>query len=205
MSTGASVAAAFVAAMAREGLAPDPALRVLGWLDPSASCDPDTVPADPFGLGLFHERAESDAERVRRGAWYTPRWLADDLVARAFDATRISVRTVADLSCGGGAFLLAAAERLATTAGVEDSVRSLWGCDVDPVAVAVTEASLWWWSAVNGAPTVIGDRLVVGDALVGTSIPRASVVVGNPPFLGQLRTSTASDAARRASLRARLR
>src|SRR5690606_27575036 len=60
-----------------------------------------------------------------------------------------------------------------------------------------------WWSARRGDPTVAGERLVVGDALTSTGIPAVDVVVGNPPFLGQLRTATAADQQRRDALRER--
>lgn len=200
---GTIVASCFVAALAREGLTPDPSLRLLAW---AATQNPDRerpLPDGPDELGRLHETSETEPDRVRRGAWYTPRWLADDLVDRAFAAASVEVSSVVDPSCGGGVFLLAAAERLSETVGVRAAVEALWGCDVDPVAVAVAEAALWWWSARAGEPTVAGGRLVVGDALVTGGVPQASVVVGNPPFLGQLRSATASDADRRDALRAR--
>lgn len=208
LDPGVLVASAFAAAVRREGHDPDPALRLLGWLDSQAVSEGTTgVPADPHDLGLLHERLVTGVERARRGAYYTPRWLADDLVARAFRAADPMCGpgqpTVADPSCGGGVFLLAAADHLVATGSAGDVVRSLWGCDVDPLAVAVTEAALWWWSARRHDPTVAGHRIVVGDALTETSLPAAHVVVGNPPFLGQLRRATAADASRRVDLRRR--
>ncbi len=198
---GAIVAAAFGAAMDRLGLAPDPALRLLAH----RTTDPGGAPvvADPHDLGPLHEQVVSGTERVRRGAWYTPRWLAEDLVGRAFAAADRWPARVSDPACGGGVFLLAAADRLADRESPRAVVAALWGCDVDPLAVAVTEAALWWWSAVRGEPIVAGDRVVAGDTLAATDFPASDIVVGNPPFLGQLRTATASDATRRVALRDR--
>ena len=201
---GAIVAAAFVAAVRSEGLAPAPDLRLLrraptvtgSSVVGSPIVGPPRV-SDPHGLGELHQRLVGGDERTRRGVWYTPAWLAAELAGRALDRRALDGDgLVSDPACGGGAFLLAAAERLGSAA-------RLWGCDVDPLAVAVTEAALWWWSARRGAAVVAGDRLVVGDALLDVTVPRSAAVLGNPPFLGQLKRSTAADPARRAALRRR--
>ena len=183
------MAAAFLAATRAEDLDPDPGLRLLSYC-PSA-VDPPVV-ADPSALGTLHERLVAAGERKSRGVWYTPAWLAEDLVGRVVSGPGL----VSDPACGGGAFLLAAAEQ-------RGSVEELWGCDVDPLAVAVCEAALWWWSARRGAPVVAGERVVVGDALTGVPIPPSSAVVGNPPFLGQLKRTTSAGSDRRNALRER--
>ena len=190
---GATLAATFVARCAGVGVSPDPRLRLLDHVVVGAA------PADHDGsLGELHERLTGRDERRGRGAWYTPAWLAADLVARVVDEPG----AVADPSCGGGVFLLAAADRLAALGAAPGRIvgEFLWGCDIAPLAVAITEAELWWWSAERGEPTVAGARVVVGDALVGVDIPAVSAVVGNPPFLGQLKSSTSTDAARRRQL-----
>ncbi len=196
-AAAAVLAAAFVAAVRRDGLEPDPDLRLLVHADPGATGPGGHELADPYELGPLHERLTADAERVRRGAWYTPRRLAEDLVRRAV----VGPGTVIDPSCGGGVFLLAAADRLVDD-GLDpaDALAHLWGCDVDPLAVAVCEAALWWWSARSGRPVNPGPALVVGDALTDMRLPAAAAVVGNPPFLGQLRRDTASSEGRRAEL-----
>jgi len=195
-SVASTLAGAFDAAVRRDGLTPDPDLALLAGVVPDG--DPAAVHG-PHDLGPLHERLVAGDERTRRGAWYTPRWLAEDLVRRAVGGRD---GRVVDPSCGGGVFLLAAADRLVAD-GVEpaDAVARLWGCDVDPLAVAVCEAALWWWSARAGCPTRV--QLAVGDALTDVELPRAGAVVGNPPFLGQLRRDTAVSDQRRAELQAR--
>jgi len=204
---GATLAGAFVAAVRREGLEPDPTLRLLSDHGPNPAAAPPEVLAgdvpvlrDPYDLGPLHEQLVAGPERVRRGAWYTPRWLAEELVALAVGDRGV----VADPSCGGGVFLLAAADHLAARGhDPTEVVDQLWGCDLDPLAVAVAEAALWWWSARAGAAVRMGDRLVVGDALTDVAVPVAAAVVGNPPFLGQLRSDTTMSDQRRAALQAR--
>lgn len=196
---GSVVAAAFVAGVRRDGLTPDPALRLLGHRSSSTPASPVPIVDGPDTLGVLCEQLTSSDERIRRGVWFTPRWLADELVGRIPP----TASTLVDPACGAGVFLLAAADRLAGTRPPDAVVASLWGADIDPLAIAVAEASLWWWSARAGCPVVAGDRLVVGDVLAGTPIPVADAVVGNPPFLGQLRQATAATPDRRRALRTR--
>ena len=195
-AAGATVAAAFTAAVGAEGLRPDPRLRILAHLEPSV---PGALVREPGDLGRLREQLATGDERTRRGAWYTPDWLAAELVRRAVDTDG----PVVDPACGGGVFLLAAAERLLPGRTPAEVVDLLWGTDIDDLAVAVTEAALWWWSARHGEPTVAGHHLVVGDSLSDGSMPLAAAVVGNPPFLGQLRRTTSADRGRRQILRRR--
>ncbi|HEU5082851.1 MAG TPA: N-6 DNA methylase [Acidimicrobiales bacterium] len=198
------LAAAFVAGVRAEGLEPDPALRLLRRPPVHAPAVPQ-LPG-PDALGPLHEELVTAEDRTRRGAWYTPAWLAEAIVERAIPDTAAARRgPVLDPACGGGVFLLAAADRLVTLGCTPaQALASLRGVDVDPTAVAVTEAALWWWGARRGSRTVLTEQVRVGDALLGTGMPeRPGTVVGNPPFLGQLRSATTVDAERRAQLRAR--
>jgi hypothetical protein len=155
---------------------------------------------EPEELGELLERGIGRVERRALGAHFTPRRLAGELVVRAL-AGHARPR-VGDPACGGGAVLLAAARHLAA-AGEEprDVAARLWGCDVDPLAVATTEAAVTLWA---GAPPPRG-RLQVADALVDElPWPPLDVVVGNPPFLTPLATATGRSGARTRRLRARL-
>ncbi|MEQ1786249.1 MAG: N-6 DNA methylase [Acidimicrobiales bacterium] len=145
----------------------------------------------PEDLGDALEASFDATARRRQGAHYTPASLATGLVARALgDRVRPSV---GDPACGGGALLLAAARHLAARGeDPADVVTRLWGVDIDPVAVATTEAALALWSGGAVAP----GRVAIRDALLDDlSWPALDVVVGNPPFLTPLDADTArSDA-----------
>ena len=190
---GAVLAGAFLERCRERGLEPDRRLRILDH----RPAPPPPLSADET-LGELHERIVSGVERRGRGAWYTPTWLAEHLVSRVVTQPA----TVADPACGGGVFLLAAADRLAALGATPEDVVGalLWGADVDEVAVAVAEAELWLWSAGRGSPVVAGDRLAVGDTLSDCPIPAVDVIVGNPPFLGQLKRRTSVDTDRRRAL-----
>lgn len=142
---------------------------------------------DPWALGAAHEAGLDPAVRTRRGAWFTPPDLARRLVGAALDrwGGPGAPTTVVDPAVGGGAFLLAARERIPTA--------RLVGHDVDAGAAAVARRAL----AAAGADAAVD----VADGLDPAVAVPADLVVGNPPFLSQLGEATARDAARRAQLR----
>ena len=133
----------------------------------------------------------ADDERKRRGAWYTP----DSLVALVVDAVvdrsfvdRMGNRPVRviDPACGDGRFLRAAADRIVALGGRADVV----GIDVDSSAIGAARL------VVPEARLVHADALAVDGAVspAGTSF---DLVVGNPPYLSQLASSTTRGAASR--------
>ena len=134
----------------------------------------------PELLGALHESLLGRPARRARGAFYTPSDVAARLVGWAVEGLDRPV--VLDPACGGGAFLLEAARH----------TDRLIAIDIDPLAVAVTEAAVLL--ATGTRPQVH-----VRDALLD-AWPAADVVVGNPPFLGQLRVDTARTPARAEAL-----
>lgn len=119
-------------------------------------------------------------ERRTRGAFYTP----PDLVGWILDRALLpGAARVLDPACGTGHFLVAAARRLG-------DVRAVHGSDLDPEAVRIARLRL-------GAedPTVpvaeIEARVRVADGLTAWDGGSFDAVVGNPPFLGQLKSRTA--------------
>ena len=80
-------------------------------------------------------------------------------------------------------------------------VAALHGIDLDPLAVEVTRAALVLWARRAGlvgdeleaVAAVVAAQVVEGDALHGTwpAEGNLAVVVGNPPFGGQLARTTA--------------
>jgi hypothetical protein len=198
---------------------------------PGAGAATDPSDTDGVGsLGELHEALLDGDHRRRRGVHYTPLPVAVSLVARARGLSSAAVGDevlrdaaveggrvplVCDPSCGGGVFLVAAAEHLAST-GHEPAevVAALHGIDLDPVAVEVARVASVGWAARAGlagddlvaAAVGLAERVVVGDALVDRwpNEARIELVVGNPPFAGQLARSTARDEAAAEAARALL-
>jgi hypothetical protein len=156
--------------------------------------------AAAFAIGSSYE-ATLDPLSRKRGAHYTPPDTALGLAARALNLAVGAEPRVVDPTCGGGAFLVAAAEHLARRgADPERIVRELLiGVDIDPGAVAASRRALRRWAeawGVEGEPQVFqADVAELGPQDLG---PRGvQVVLGNPPFGGQLAALTARDQERR--------
>ncbi len=130
--------------------------------------------------------SEVSDERRRLGSYYTPVPVARRLMERAAQALLLEGRTVAtvcDPACGGGAFLIEAADVLArhpqlcappTRHGSAGRMRSdaaqvldgLYGVDLSPLAIGVAEVALWIYSAQPSQRIERPGRLVVGDTLL---------------------------------------
>lgn len=163
----------------------------------------DAPPATCYELGGLYEQARDQASRRATGAYFTPRPVVDRLLHLAIKRPQGSIL---DPSCGGGAFVLGAADRLLEL-GVapEDAVEMVAGIDIDPVAVGVSQAALALWAEAHGtvsnpARVVLGDGLDASEVVASEGLGPVGAVVGNPPFLGQLSRATA----RRAEDRERL-
>lgn len=123
--------------------------------------------------------AEARAAKRARGAFYTPAPLVDFLVAVAA-GLGIAPRRILDPACGDGRVLAACREEWPSA--------ELVGWDLDPGAVAATRA--------RGIHAEQRDGLLEGDGAF-------DLVIGNPPFLGQLQGSTVMAPGRSEALRAR--
>lgn len=156
-----------------------------------------------------HQASVAAPERRRGGVHYTPGPLADLLVGLALDALGRRPEAVCDPACGAGSFLLSAADALAATGLAPTEVLDrLAGADLDPDAVAAARRALAAWAEEHGLPPHESDRveLRVADTLLDPPpgwTARFDLVVGNPPFLGQLSGVTARDARGRAAVRDR--
>ena len=177
--------AALTATIAEARSAPPPA-----WLGTSDPLDLDIGDCGPELLISCFEATIEAPKRRRTGSHFTPDRTAAGLV-RALDdvAPTAEADSICDPTVGGGTFLLAAL-RNAVDAGSDVVVAAtrLWGADIDPLAVDVARTVI---ELEAGAPVPgIDERLVVGDSLFDlpwASAPAFGLVIGNPPFLSQLR------------------
>ena len=138
-------------------------------------------------LAAEHERRlarEQPDERRTRGAFYTP----EELVAWVLDRAVAGLPrggSVLDPACGTGHFLVAAARRV--------GARNVSGSDLDPEAVRIARLRLQAEDPTLTDHEVAG-QVLVADGLTAWQHLRFHAVVGNPPFLGQLRRRTAGQA-----------
>lgn len=145
-----------------------------------------------------------EGPRRQGGVHYTPRVLAEYLAARAIDAATASlgrpVESVCDPACGAGAFLVAAADRLHEIGldPVDIVSARLRGFDVDLSAVAVAREVLISWARmrVGDESLQVEPNIQLRDGLDPDLIESSDsyeLVIGNPPFLSQLRSDTSID------------
>jgi predicted RNA methylase len=123
---------------------------------------------------------------------------------------------VADPACGTGNFLVAAHGRAASALEAcglpraearTAAVACLHGVDIDPDAVAMCREALVaaGGGGGSGLETLVARQIRCADGLAAGVLAADGfdVVVGNPPFLGQLASATARRASDTASLRTR--
>ena len=162
-----------------------------------------------------HESSVPAEQRKADGVHYTPAALARFLVEQAIATLGYVPQQVCDPTCGGGSFLIAAAEALADRGvAVQEIVeRRLFGGEIDPQAGALAQDSLRAW-AEQRLGRVAGSRLrpqiAVGDMLlrtpeswVGRNPEGWDLVSGTPPFLSQLATRTSRSSAVRQAVQQR--
>ena len=192
----------------------DDALRRLGAIagsiaDALDAPRPSALPAEPPVpipvtfvvpelLGMAWEAMMAPEDRRQQGSHFTPPEAADAIVALARERLAVDhLPVVWDPTCGGGAFLLAAARALHADghdrAGI---VQACHGTDIDEVALRVTDAALELWAGGAARPRTAQVDLLA-QAPSSPAPGTAQLVVGNPPFLGQLTADTARTDERR--------
>lgn len=130
----------------------------------------------------YEEHLARDRRDDRRalGAFYTPPALVGWILDRALGP---GTARVLDPACGTGHFLVEAARRLG-------DVRAVHGSDLDPEAVRIARLRLQ--AEDPSVPAAeIAARVRVADGLSAWQGECFDAVVGNPPFLGQLKSRTA--------------
>ena len=133
------------------------------------------APAD--SAAILYETVIPPAERRQLGEYYTPRWLADAMVAELI--TDPLNQRVLDPACGSGTFIVSAVSRYAEAAraaGLEpkaalDGLRAaVTGIDVHPAAVHLARAA-WAFAArdviaaATDYNTEVSAPIYLGDAL----------------------------------------
>ena len=166
------------------------------------------TPPDPWAVGRAHELSVTGEERTARGAWYTPRLIAESIVEMALGHTdeRWLPSFVVDPTCGGGAFLLATLDQMVIR-GLDppEALDRVAGMDIDRGAVEASQRSLELWAEANGVDrSLVNTRrqILVGDALDDwpDHWPEADLAIGNPPFATPLKGDAFPESANRVRL-----
>ena len=173
--------------------------RAAGCLLQAPDIEIDSRPASVWVAAERHRISIPADIRSTLGIFYTPPHLAERLLddVEAAGARYDGSQVVCDPACGGGAFLVPAARRIAAAiadngGAAEDLSRCLVGIDIDPGGLAITSAALDSIAVGYFGATAdwnLTEANTLGLALQG-GLPSADIVVGNPPF-GRLKLSDA--------------
>ena len=173
-------------------------------------------------MATDHERSLADrGVRKGLGAYYTPPDVVDGLLDLALDPIlerlaadgpeAVAALRVIDPACGTGNFLVAAARRIADVARGARLVRRGRRGRAPCAASAASRSTRRRRRSCRAAlrevdPSSSGRQVRRGDALLDPKLaPEGAfdLVIGNPPFLSQLGSSTARSVTGGAALRAR--
>lgn len=168
---------------------PDVAAAVRGVLAPLAGYDARVLLSAPHGRGdlfrAFYQAVFPAALRHAMGEYYTPRWLAQAVLA---ELTRPAGWRGLDPCCGSGSFVVELIDAvLAETAGLPREGRRaavlarVHARDLNPLAVLTARANYGLAIAPLLDDAAIAPPVELGDALTG--IGAYDCVVGNPPWV----------------------
>ena len=151
-------------------------------------------------LGSIFERLVPHEEQVLLGQFYTPRPVADLLVAFTVDGERPQVL---DPGCGSGTFLMAVYGYLAHTGRLSHTelLSIIWGFDISPFAAELAVINLFRqdMAETENFPRIVPGnffqrlprdgiefptpRISTGTEKVSVPIPIFDCIIGNPPYL----------------------
>lgn len=152
-------------------------------------------------LGSIFEHLIPHEEQILLGQFYTPRPVADLLVAFTIDGDR---PFVVDPGCGSGTFLMSAYSYLAHAARLshKELLSIIWGFDLSPFAAELAVINLYRqdMSEFQNFPRIVpgnffdrhpgetvefpSARVTVGSpSKIPVPIPKFDCIIGNPPYL----------------------
>ena len=145
-------------------------------------------------INLF-EFVVSPADRIVTGAVYTPLYIRDFIINRAFEyiPTNMDGYKIADISCGCGGFLFSVAQKIKQHTDLTFSQifsQHIFGLDIQPYSITRSKLLLSLLALTQGEDIPIFDfQLYTGDALsfkwdkTINGFQGFDVIVGNPPYV----------------------
>jgi len=145
-------------------------LRALTPLMPLTPLRLPPLPSDEFDLlGLLYQCFLLEGEKNRKGSYYTPYSVAENMVK---DLDFSKNQTFLDPCCGSGAFILA-------LEGAKPS--QIFACDNDPIAVMIAKINL----LLKFTEEEFEPQIYCCDYLNALNAPKAlkaSYIISNPPW-----------------------
>ena len=169
--------------------------KLTGYL---AICDWASLTDDV--LGAIFEKLIPPEEQILLGQFYTPRLVADLLVALTVDGDQ---PVVLDPGCGSGTFLMSVYSYLTHTSALshKELLSTIWGFDISPFATELAVINMYRqdMSEFENFPRIVpgnffdhkpsqsvefpAPRFSTKTMKVSVPIPYFDCIVGNPPYL----------------------
>ena len=151
-------------------------------------------------LGTIFEHLIPPEEQILLGQFYTPRIVADLLVALTVDGDH---PVVLDPGCGSGTFLMSIYSYLAHTnlMSHKELLSTIWGFDISPFAAELAVINMYrqdmsefenfprivpgnFFDRTPGQPVEFpAPRISTGPRKVSVPVPHFDCIIGNPPYL----------------------
>ncbi len=182
---------------------PDPVAVIESCVVPDDVTDPAKL-FERLGDMVLSRKGKSNkykttlrrASRRRKGAFFTPDWMAERLVNMALgpvlqgkSAERIFSLRIADPACGDGRLLAKSLDSMLDALGVEGEQRveasrnmvenCLRGVELDPICAALARTTMWLCcDPAKGPVEGLEHTIVTGDSLLGSIDTKDTLGVG---------------------------
>ncbi|MGN0030670.1 MAG: N-6 DNA methylase [Candidatus Gastranaerophilaceae bacterium] len=118
-------------------------------------------------LGITYQMYLSEGSKNKSGSYYTPQKILDSIISKIKPNDKFL-----DPCCGGGSFLLAAAD-------IIDNPENIYGCDIDKNACFIAKINL----ILKYRDKIFDPKIICTDFLENNPIlPQFDIIATNPPW-----------------------
>ena len=118
-------------------------------------------------LGITYQMYLSEGSKNKSGSYYTPQKILNSMISKISPNDKFF-----DPCCGGGSFLLAAAD-------IIDNPENIYGCDIDKNACFITKINL----ILKYRDKIFSPNIICTDFLSGSPVlPKFDIIATNPPW-----------------------
>lgn len=124
-------------------------------------------------LGFIYLSLTALNSRKKNGMYFTPSRIANRLINNLSDSVNLKEKSICDICCGSGNFLLALLHK-----GI--SFDNIYGIDIDDICVSIARINMF----LNNTSLTIEQlysHLICNDALTNQN-NKFDIIIGNPPW-----------------------
>lgn len=126
-------------------------------------------------LGLIYQSLQSEGDKSRKGSYYTPQEIVDEIVNTYITPERPNIK-VLDPCCGSGQFLMGAINKTGANVRVH-------GYDNDPIAVRLARINISLAQKTNGGKhSILEKNFLLEDETPSGMDDGFDLILSNPPW-----------------------